>query len=122
MPAINKGNLMKTLSNLMFAVLATVAINLSAYANEAHHAPTATQTADAASAMTEGEIKKVNKETGKLTIKHGELKNLGMPPMTMVFLVKEPSMLDQVNTGDKVKFIAEKVDGKLTVMQLQPAN
>ena len=38
----------------------------------------------------EGEVKKVNKDTGKLTIKHGELKNLGMPPMTMVFRVKDP--------------------------------
>lgn len=71
--------------------------------------------------MSDGEIKKVDKEAGKLTIKHGELKNLGMPGMTMVFKVNDPAMLDQVKPGDKVRFIADKVGGALTVTSIEAA-
>jgi Cu/Ag efflux protein CusF len=67
----------------------------------------------------EGEVKKVDKDAGKITIRHGELKNLGMPAMTMVFRVKDPAMLDQVKAGDKVKFISEKVGGAFTLVQLE---
>ncbi|WP_407928306.1 copper-binding protein [Collimonas silvisoli] len=74
--------------------------------------------ADAA-AMSAGEVKKIDKEAGKITIKHGPLANLEMPPMTMVFRVKDPIMLDQVKPGDKINFVAEKANGALTVTQLQ---
>ncbi|WP_436544662.1 copper-binding protein [Janthinobacterium sp. ZB1P44] len=70
-------------------------------------------------AMSEGEIKKVDKHAGKLTIMHGELKNLGMPGMTMLFKVKEPSMLDKVKKGDKVRFVAEKIGGVFTVTSIE---
>jgi len=70
-------------------------------------------------AMTEGEVRKVDKEAKKITLKHGEIKNLGMPGMTMVFRVKDEAMLDKVNAGDKVRFAAEKVDGTLTVMSIE---
>ena len=70
-------------------------------------------------AMTDGEIRKVDKDAGKITIKHGELKNLDMPAMTMVFQVKDKSMLDAVKTGDKVSFVADKIDGKFTVTQIE---
>lgn len=70
-------------------------------------------------AMTDGEIRKVDKDAGKITIKHGELKNLDMPAMTMVFQVKDKSMLDTVKTGDKVSFVADKIDGKFTVTQIE---
>lgn len=69
--------------------------------------------------MSEGEIKKVDKDGGKLTIKHGDLKNLGMPGMTMVFRTKDAAMLEQVKQGDKVRFVAEKVDGALTVTAIE---
>lgn len=69
--------------------------------------------------MSEGEIKKVDKDGGKLTIKHGELKNLSMPGMTMVFRTKDAGMLEQVKQGDKVRFVAEKVDGVLTVTAIE---
>jgi Cu/Ag efflux protein CusF len=71
--------------------------------------------------MSDGEIRKVDKVAGKLTIKHGELKNLSMPAMTMVFRVKDPSMLDKVKPGDKVRFVAEQVGGALTVTAIEPA-
>lgn len=69
--------------------------------------------------MTDGEIKKVDKEGGKITIKHGEIKNLDMPGMTMVFRVKEPAMLDQVKAGDKVNFSADKINGNITVTKIE---
>lgn len=77
--------------------------------------------AAAGAAMTEGEIRKVDKDAGKITIKHEELKNLEMPAMTMVFRVKDPAMLDKVKAGDKITFVAEKVDGQFTVTQLKEA-
>ena len=60
-------------------------------------------------------------DTKKITLKHGEIKNLGMPGMTMVFQVKDPAMLDKVKTGDKVRFTAEKMNGALTVTNIEAA-
>jgi Cu(I)/Ag(I) efflux system protein CusF len=71
--------------------------------------------------LSEGEVRKVDKSAKKITIKHGPLANLDMPPMTMVFQVKDPAMLDKVKAGDKVKFQAEKVGGAFTVMSIEPA-
>jgi Cu/Ag efflux protein CusF len=71
--------------------------------------------------LSEGEVRKVDKSAKKITIKHGPLANLDMPPMTMVFQVKDPAMLDKVKAGDKVKFQAEKVGGAYTVMSIEPA-
>ena len=69
--------------------------------------------------LSEGEIKKVNLESGQLTIQHGPLTNLHMPGMTMSFKVKDAAMLQQVKPGDKVRMLIEKVDGALTVTTLQ---
>lgn len=66
----------------------------------------------------EGEVRKVDKDQGKLTLRHGEIKNLDMPAMTMVFRVKDVKMLDNLNVGDKVRFDAQKVDGQYTVTAL----
>ena len=71
--------------------------------------------------MTDGEIRKVDKDTKKITIKHGEIKNLDMPGMTMLFQVKDPAMLDMVKPGDKVKFRAEKAGGGIVVTEIQIA-
>ena len=75
----------------------------------------------AANDMTEGEIRKVDKDTKKITIKHGEIKNLDMPGMTMLFQVKDPAMLDMVKAGDKVKFKAEKAATGIVVTEIQVA-
>ena len=72
-------------------------------------------------AMAEGEVRKVDKDAKKITIKHGPLQKLDMPAMTMVFQVKDPAMLDQVKAGDKIKFDAEKVGGAFTVTKIEPA-
>jgi Cu(I)/Ag(I) efflux system periplasmic protein CusF len=73
------------------------------------------------SEMSEGEVRKVDKTAGKITLRHGEIRNLDMPSMTMVFLVKDKSMLDKVKTGDKVRFLAEKSNGTLVVTALEAA-
>ena len=70
-------------------------------------------------AMTEGEIRKVDKDAKKITLRHGEIKNLEMPPMTMVFQVADPAMLETVKAGDKVKFVAEKIGSAYVVVRLQ---
>lgn len=79
------------------------------------------QAAPALTPMSDGEVRKVDKETGKLTLKHGPIPNLDMPEMTMVFRVKDPTMLDQVKAGDKVRFAAERVGGQFTVVKIEPA-
>jgi Cu(I)/Ag(I) efflux system protein CusF len=73
-----------------------------------------------AGAMTDGEVRKIDRENKKITLKHGEIKNLEMPGMTMVFQVKDPAMLDMVKAGDKVMFKAEKANGALVVTEIQP--
>jgi Cu/Ag efflux protein CusF len=70
--------------------------------------------------MIDGEIRKVDKDAKKLTIKHGPMQSLDMPGMTMVFQVKDPALLDKVKAGDKVKFQAEKLGGAFTVTGLEP--
>lgn len=78
----------------------------------------ATPAPAAAVTLVAGEVKKVDKEAGKMTIKHGALANLDMPPMTMVFRVKDPAMLEKVKAGDKINFAAERANGAITVIQL----
>jgi len=77
--------------------------------------------AQSGAAMTDGEIRKVDKEAQKITIKHGEIKNLDMPPMTMVFQVADPTLLDKVKAGDKVRFSAEKSGGSYRLTGMEPA-
>jgi Cu/Ag efflux protein CusF len=80
-------------------------------------APAAAATGDFA----EGEVRKVDKAAGKITLRHGEIKSLDMPAMTMVFVAGKPEMLDQVKVGDKVRFRAANNGGAFTVTELQPA-
>jgi Cu/Ag efflux protein CusF len=105
------------------AMCCAVSISATAYAAgdmaNMNMASGAQQSADAKKSMSHGEVKKVDTAAGKLTIKHGPLENLGMEAMTMVFKVKDPAMLSQVKVGDKIDFVAEEVDGSLTVTSLQ---
>lgn len=66
----------------------------------------------------EAEVRKVDKAQGKVTLKHGEIKKLDMPAMTMVFKVRDPKMLDGLNVGDKIRIDADKLDGQYTVTAL----
>jgi len=70
----------------------------------------------------DGEVRRVDKDAQKITIRHGPLPSLDMPqPMTMVYRVKDPALLDAVKPGDKVKFEAENIGGAFTVTKIEPA-
>lgn len=71
--------------------------------------------------LTDGEVRKVDKAGASVTLRHGEIRHLDMPPMTMVFQVKDAAWLDRLKPGDKVRFAAERDGSKLTVTELQPA-
>ena len=77
--------------------------------------------ASSSAEMSDGEVRKVDKENKKITLKHGVIKNLDMPPMSMVFGVKDAALLDTVKVGDKVKFKAEQTGSAIVVTDIQPA-
>lgn len=111
---------MKTIAQLTIATALLAATPFSVFASSDTAASASTSpSATASEQMSEGEIRKVDKDAKKITIRHGELKNLDMPPMTMVFQVKDPALLDKVKQGDKVSFVAEKVGGQFTVTQIE---
>lgn len=98
------------MKNRMFAS-AYVAVFLALSSNAFAQSPTVN-----------GEVKKIDESAGKITLKHGPIKSLGMDEgMTMVFRVKDPAMLKAVKEGDKVQFDADRVDGQITVTKLQKA-
>ena len=74
-----------------------------------------------AASLSEGEVRKIDKEAKKITLKHGDIKNLDMPGMTMVFQVKDAALLDKVKVGEKVRFTADKADGVIVVTSIEAA-
>ena len=100
------------------AILLAALIAMPAYAQQAgshdsHHA---------AAALSDGEVRKVDKDAKKITVRHGPLPNLDMPAMTMVFQVADAAMLEQVKAGDKVKFQDEKIAGGYRITHIERAN
>ena len=87
----------------MFAALLATGLAASAFAQ---------------ATMAVGEVRKVDKSRGKITLKHGEIKNLDMPPMTMVFNVRDKALLDGIAVGDKVRFTATHDKGQMWVETL----
>lgn len=72
-----------------------------------------------AQSMTEGVVRRIDLENNKITIRHGEIKALDMPPMTMVFVAKQPALLKKLSPGDEVSFEAFELDGKLSVGKIE---
>ena len=110
---------MKNANTLLIGAMLSLAtlMPLSAVAQAAPDAAKAATTT--AASMTDGEVRKIDKDAGKITIKHGDIKHLEMPGMTMVFQVKDESLLNTVKAGDKVKFRAERQAGALVVVRLE---
>lgn len=79
--------------------------------------PALAQSAD----LVRGEVTKIDRPAARITLRHQEIKHLDMPPMTMVFRVRDPKLLDGVAVGDRVRFSADKVDGSYTVTGLAKA-
>lgn len=103
-------------SPVLAGLLALSGVALADSGHAGHGAPKA-----AAASMSEGEVRKVDKDAGKITLKHGPISNLGMPPMTMVFQVKDRALLDKVKAGDKVQFTAEQNAGSYVVTGIEAA-
>jgi Cu(I)/Ag(I) efflux system protein CusF len=112
--------------NSLKHVIVTSALALAATAGATAHAqsqPGAASSTQASagsgtaatSEMTEAEVRKVDTETKKITLKHGAIKNLDMSPMTMVFQVSDAAILEKVQVGDKVRFKATGEGGRYTV-------
>ena len=114
---------MKTHLKTLLAISALALLSpLQSLADDGHgkHKPAAGATAAAAD-MTDAEVRKIDMESSKITLKHAEIKSLDMPGMTMVFVVKDKALLDKLKTGDKVRFKAINDAGKFTVVDIQPA-
>jgi Cu(I)/Ag(I) efflux system periplasmic protein CusF len=114
---------MNPIVSLCLTVALMVATGSLATAADAERTQQPKDAASAAPAgsMTDGEVRKVDKENKKLTLKHGEIKNLDMPSMTMVFQVQDSALLERFKAGDKVRFRAEKVGGAYTVVAIEAA-
>lgn len=108
-------NFKSTLTGL--SILAAAGFFVSAQAQTA--APATSGAMQMSAGATDGEVRKIDKENNKITLKHSEIKNLEMPGMTMVFQLKDPAMLEMVKAGDKVMFKAEKANGAIVVTEIQ---
>lgn len=71
--------------------------------------------------LTSGEVRRVDSAARKITIKHGAIKSMDMPPMTMVYRVRDAAVLSGMKEGDRIMFAAEKLEGQYTVTRLQKA-
>jgi Cu/Ag efflux protein CusF len=109
-----------------FVLSAALVLPAAAMADEhEHHHGMAMEKAvqpAAQAAWVDGTVKKVDAAGGKLTLAHGPLENLGMPAMTMAFRVKEKAWLGQIKEGDHIRFIADYVNGAVTVVRYEPAH
>ena len=109
-------------SSLIAAAALTVsgtAFAQTSAADHAAHHPAGASTPASTTSMADGEVRKIDKEKGKLTLKHGPIASLDMPGMTMVFKVVDLKMVDTLKQGDKVKFAADKIDGAFTVTAIE---
>jgi Cu/Ag efflux protein CusF len=94
---------MKTAIKITVAALLSLSAAFGAFAEE----------------FTKGVVNKVDAKAKKVTIKHEDLKNLDMPAMTMVFRVDNPALLEKLKEGSSIEFVAERVNGKLTVTEVK---
>ena len=78
-------------------------------------------TSATAAAMSQAEVRKIDAANLKITLRHGPLANIGMPPMTMVFTVQDGAELEGLKVGDKVQFVAQQQGSQFVATELQPA-
>lgn len=103
---------MRLMRPLLVAIAVAVSAPLAAAA--------AVELAQTAAQPVDGEVTRINKDTGKISIRHGPLPQFDMPAMNMVYAVKDPALLDKVKVGAKVVFTADKIDGTFTVLSIDP--
>ncbi len=115
---------MKTsIASVLVAIAAILPLPaMSASGHGGHGAMPSHPTTSGNTQMTDGQVRKIDKAAGKVTLSHGPLTNLGMDmPMTMVFRVKDAAWLDQMKEGDKIRFLADNINGSITVVQFERA-
>jgi Cu(I)/Ag(I) efflux system periplasmic protein CusF len=108
-------------TSTLIALLTLGAAPVQAAGDHAGHGMAMQATASTEMQMVDGVVKKVDKSAGKVTLSHGPLTNLSMPAMTMVFRVKDANWLDQMKAGDKIRFMADNVNGAVTIVHFEPA-
>jgi Cu/Ag efflux protein CusF len=104
-----------------FHIVAAVLVAFPAVAGAQTAAAAGTAASAPAAARTQGEVRKIDKAQGKVTLRHGPITNLDMPAMTMVFRVADPKLLDTLREGDKVTFTADKLDAGITLTSIEAA-
>lgn len=102
----------------LYVIAAVIGLHGAQPAMASQHA-TAPKAAEAS--FTEGEVRRIDKAAGKITLKHGPIAHLEMPAMSMVFQAKPKALLDRLKEGDKVRFKAEKIQGAYVVTEIQAA-
>ena len=102
---------------MQFSRLVAAAVLAATLGVQAQTAPVAPN-----APLVDGEVRRIDKEQGKLTLRHGPIPNLDMGSMSMVFRVTDPKILDTLKQGDKVRFTAEKINGAFTVTSVQAAD
>jgi len=104
---------------LMTILAAAPATGAAATADHDAHHPAPAAANASSEALTTGEVRKVDPDTKKITIRHGPIENLGMPPMTMVFQAADPALLEGLKAGDKIRFRAEYPGGAYMVTRIE---
>ncbi|WP_172149019.1 MULTISPECIES: copper-binding protein [Pseudomonas] len=107
------------MKNLLIASLLGCALTFPAFA--AQPAAPAAASAEVAAPLSQGEVRKIDLAGQKITLRHGPIDSVGMPPMTMVFSVRDAALLEGIKTGDKVRFQVEQQGSQFVVTELQAA-
>ncbi len=102
-PGLSRAALVRVLTGLLVASAALVCLPVTAQTE-----------------LAQGEVRRLDIQNGKVTIRHGEIKTLDMPPMTMVFVAQPKSILQGVKVGDKVRFLAADDNGVYVVRKIEP--
>ena len=114
-----KAALCGTAFTLLLTLAAPATAQTTGGHDHAHAAPAQSATATSELPWSDAEVRRIDTATGKVSLRHGEIKNLDMPPMTMVFQVRDPASLATLAVGDQVRFTADKLQGAYTVLQIQ---
>jgi Cu/Ag efflux protein CusF len=96
-------------------------VAFSVQASDEHSSHKGHEAVQTSTSMSQGEVRKIDAANQKITLRHGPIANIGMPPMTMVFQVRKPDQLDGLKVGDKVQFVADKQGSQYGVSELQKA-
>ena len=110
------------MNRVSLAAMLGCALSLTACAQQDRPADPASRSMSAPAIpgadMTTGEVRKIDREQQSITLKHGAIRNLDMPGMTMVFKMKDPAMFNVLKPGDKVKFAAAREGSALVVTEI----